>query len=92
MQEKQRETSPIIRISGDTGHPLIKALMKLYVHDRTRLGGLIQVMPNDGYPVTVMRLDTPYIPYRKALDDISQFLQDNGFEDASKAIDCHFDL
>lgn len=63
MQEKQRETSPVIRISGDTEHPL-----------------------------AVTRLDTPFIPCRKTLDGISQFLQDNGFEDASKAIDCHFDL
>lgn len=92
MQKGQTETRPLIRISGDHGHLLMKALTELHVHDRMRLGGLIQVMPSDGYPVTVVQLDTPYIPHRKALDDISQFLQDNGFEDASKAIDCHFDL
>ena len=92
MKTDQRETNPIIRISGDSNHPLMKALSDLYVHDRECLGGLIQVWPSDVYPISVMRLKTPYIPYRKALDEISQFLQDSGFEEASKAIDCHFEL
>jgi len=31
-------------------------------------------------------------PYMKALNDISQFLQNNGYEDASKFLDCSFEL
>lgn len=30
--------------------------------------------------------------YKKGMDDISQWLQNNGFEEASKAIDCEFEL
>lgn len=36
--------------------------------------------------------DLDFVDSRIVLDLLSQWLQDGGYEDASKAIDCEFDL
>ena len=46
----------------------------------------------DGYPLCFSEVRQFRPPYLKALNDISQLLQDNGYEAASKFLDCCFDL
>ena len=40
-----------VRVSGDRNEPLIKAIMDLSKENRKVLKQVIQLFPNDGYPV-----------------------------------------
>jgi|GEM_PF-3724821 len=83
---------PIIRISGDRNHPLMVALMDIYVEKPELLGGLVEIIPADGYSLTVTEIQRFRPPYLRAVNEISQLLQNNGYEAASKFLDCSYEL
>lgn len=82
----------LLRVTGDRNIPLISALLDLHVRQPEMLEGLIEVIPSDGYPLHFSEVRQFRPPYMKALANISQFLQDNGYEAASKFLDCSFEL
>lgn len=82
----------LLRVTGDRSIPLISDLLDLYVRQPEMLNGLVEVIPSDGYPLHFSEVRQFRPPYMKALGDISQFLQDNGYEAASKFLDCSFEL
>lgn len=82
----------LLRITGDRNIPLMNALLGLYVEHPETLAGLIEVVTADGEGLNILEVHQFRPPYLKALDDVSQFLQDNGYEAASKFLDCSFDL
>jgi len=91
----RKRTDPsgaILRITGDRRLPIMDALLELYVNEPEKLDGLIEVIPEDNAPLRILELRQFRPPYMKALDDISQFLQNNGYEDASKFLDCGLEL
>ena len=52
----------------------------------------MEVIPSEGETLRFAEVRQFRPPYLKALGDISQFLQDNGYEAASKFLDCSFEL
>lgn len=95
MSRKGRVGQPggaLLRITGDRNIPLMNALLGLYVEHPEILAGLIEVITADGEELNILEVHQFRPPYLKALGDISQFLQDNGYEDASKFLDCSFEL
>ena len=88
----QSSGGAVLRVSGDRNTPLMAALLDLYSAQPEVLGGLIDVIPSDGEPLCFSEARQFRPPYLKALNDISQLLQDNGYEAASKFLDCSFEL
>jgi len=82
----------VLRIMGDRSIPLMDALLELRTARPEMLEGLIEIVPSDGETLRLSEVRQFRPPYMKALNDISQFLQDNGYEDASKFLDCSFEL
>lgn len=82
----------MVRVTGDRGTPLMDALLDLHVRQPKALEGLIEVIPADGELPHVRKMRRFQQCYRDVLDDLSQFLQDNGYEAASKYLDCYFEL
>lgn len=82
----------VLRVTGDRSIPLMDALLDLQVAQPKMLEGLVDVIPSDGETLRFLEVRQFRPPYLKALEDISQFLQDNGFEAASKFLDCSFEL
>lgn len=83
---------PIIRVSGDRNHPLMIALMDIYVEKPEILNGLVEIIPADGCSLTVAEIQRLRPPYLRAVNEISQLLQNNGYEAASKFLDCSYEL
>ena len=95
LNDSGRSVQPggaLVRVSGDPGNPVISALLKLRAARPEKLKGSIQVIPTDGKKLRITKAPRFRQPYRQALDDLSQFLQDNGCEAASKYLDCIFEL
>lgn len=88
----QSSGGAVLRVSGDRNTPLMAALLDLYSAQPEVLGGLLDVIPSDGEPLCFSEAHQFRPPYLKALNDISQLLQDNGYEAASKFLDCSFEL
>lgn len=82
----------VLRVTGDRGIPLMDALLELHRAQPEALDGLIEVIPSEGETLRFAEVRQFRPPYLKALGDISQFLQGNGFEAASKFLDCSFEL
>ena len=82
----------VLRVTGDRNIPLMAALLDLYVEQPEVLNGLVEVIPSDGYPLCFSKVRQFRPQYLKALNDISQLLQDSGYEAASKFLDCSFEL
>lgn len=82
----------VLRVTGDRNIPLMNALLELRVAQPETMEGLVEVIPSDGETLHFSEVRQFRPPYLKALNDISQFLQDNGYEDASKFLDCSFEL
>ena len=82
----------VLRVTGDRSIPLMYVLLDLHRAKPDMLDGLVEVIPSKGetLPFSEVRQFRP--PYLKALDDIRQFLQDNGYEAASKFLDGSFEL
>lgn len=88
-QGQAQRKRPVLRISGDRSHPLIQALMDLPAETSH---GLIDVIPFDGYSLNISENTKPEDSFQRIADTISQLLEDNGFEEASKFLDCAYDL
>lgn len=82
----------VLRVTGDRTIPLMDALLALQAAQPKMLEGLVDVIPSDGETLRFLEVRQFRPPYLKALNDISQFLQNNGFEAASKFLDCSFEL
>lgn len=82
----------VLRVTGDRTIPLMDALLALQAAQPNMLEGLVDVIPSDGETLRFLEVRQFRPPYLKALNDISQFLQNNGFEAASKFLDCSFEL
>ncbi len=82
----------VLRVTGDRSIPLMDTLLELRTARPETLEGLIEVIPSDGETLRFSEVRQFRPPYLKALNDISQFLQDNGYEAASKFLDCSFEL
>ena len=82
----------VLRVTGDRGIPLMDALLALRTAQPEMLDGLVEVIPADGETLRFSEVRQFRPPYLKALGDISQFLQDSGYEAASKFLDCSFEL
>ena len=82
----------ILRVTGDRSIPLMDALLNLRTAKPGMLDGLVEVIPSKGETLHFSEVRQFRPPYLKALDDIRQFLQDNGYEAASKFLDGSFEL
>ena len=91
-EEKKQGPPALLRVTGDSRDPLVSALLDLLAVDEKKLAGLIEVIPFDGYALSIKEAAPHRPPYLKAINDISQLLQNNGYEDASKFLDCAYEL
>ncbi len=82
----------VLRVTGDQQLPIMEALLDLYTREPKKLDGLVEVIPSAGEPLCFQEVRQFRPQYMKALNDISQFLQNNGHEAASKFLDCSFEL
>ena len=82
----------VLRVTGDRSIPLMDALLALCATQPEMLDGLVEVIPTTGETLRFSEVRQFRPPYLKALGDISQFLQDSGYEAASKFLDCSFEL
>ncbi len=82
----------VLRVTGDRSIPLMDALLELHTAQPEILDGLVDVIPTDGETLRFAEVRQFRPPYLKALGDISQFLQNSGYEAASKFLDCSFEL
>lgn len=82
----------MLRVTGDRNIPLMNALLELRRTQPETLDGLVEVVPEEGETLHFLEIRQFRPPYLKALGDISQFLQDSGYEAASKFLDCSFEL
>ena len=82
----------MVRVTGDRGTPLMDALLDLHVRQPKTLEGLIEVIPTDGELPHIQKVRRFQQRRRDVLDDLSQFLQDKGYEAASKYLDCYYEL
>ena len=82
----------VLRVTGDRSIPLMDALLNLRTAKPGMLDGLVEVIPSKGETLHFSEVRQFRPPYLKALDDIRQFLQHNGYEAASKFLDGSFEL
>lgn len=82
----------VLRVTGDKQIPLMDALLELRSEQPEMLEGLVDVIPADGETLRFLEVRQFRPPYLKALGDISQFLQANGYQAASKFLDVSFEL
>lgn len=87
-QEKKPPQS-LLRVIGDPCDPLVSALLALQPE---KLDGLIKVTLIGGSALSIQEVPRRQLSYLNGVDKISQLLQDNGYEAASKFIDCIFEL
>ena len=85
----KEKPQPLLRVTGDPSDPLVSALLALPPQKRT---GLIEVAPMDGGALSIQEVPRHQLFCRKDIDHISQLLQDNGYEEASKFLDCFYEL
>lgn len=88
----EQPSGAVLRVTGDRSIPLIDALLELRQAQPEALDGLVEVIPSEGEKLRFSEVRQFRPPYLKALGDIAQFLQDSGFEAASKFLDCSFEL
>ena len=86
------QSGTLLRVTGDRNIPLIDALLELCRTQPEMLDGLVEVIPTAGETLRFSEVCQFRPSYLKALNDISQLLQDNGYEAASKFLDCSFEL
>lgn len=83
---------PVLRVFGDRAEPLVSALLTLRTENPQMLDGLIEVCPSNGQPLKIKEVTQKRPAYLRAANDISQLLQDHGYESASKFLDCSLEL
>ena len=84
-----RADGPLIMVIGDRSEPL---MLDLEASRPGMLDNLIEVLPSDGSDLSITEIRLLRPPYKKVLDDISQLLQNHGYEAASKFLDCAYEL
>lgn len=84
--------SAILRIEGGHSLPRLRVLLERKTGRRERLQGLRRAAFSNGRPLSITHITKQAKLSRQTVDEISQLLQDNGFEDASKFLDCVYDL
>lgn len=85
----KEKPQPLLRVTGDPSAPLVSALLALPPQKRT---GLIEVAPMDGGALSIQEVPRQQPFCQKDIDHIIQLLQDNGYEEASKFLDCFYEL
>ncbi|MFR3664403.1 hypothetical protein [Flintibacter sp.] len=85
----EEETQPLLRVTGDRSDPLVSALLAL---PPQKGAGLIEVAPMAGGTLSIQAIPQRQPSDLKAINRISQMLQDNGYEEASKFLDCVYEL
>lgn len=85
----KEEPQPLLRVTGDPSAPLVSALLALPIPKRT---GLIEVNPIAGSALSIQAIPQSQPSDLKIIHRISQLLQDNGYEEASKFLDCAYEL
>ena len=85
----KEEPQPLLRVTGDPSAPLVSALLALPIPKRT---GLIEVNPIAGSALSIQASPQSQPSDLKIIHRISQLLQDNGYEEASKFLDCAYEL
>lgn len=87
-----RADGPLIMVIGDRSEPLMMALLNLEASRPGMLDNLIEVLPSDGSALYITEIRRRRPPNKKTVDDISQLLQNHGYEGASKFLDCAYGL
>lgn len=82
----------ILRIQGDRGDPIMETLLDPRFPKEEMLCGLVEVTPFNSYPLAALELKPLGKTDLKELDEISQRLQDAGYEEVSKFLDCSLEL
>ena len=85
----KEEPQPLLQVTGDPSAPLVSALLALPIPKRT---GLIEVNPIAGSALSIQAIPQSQPSDLKIIHRISQLLQDNGYEEASKFLDCAYEL
>ena len=80
---------PLLRVTGDRNEHLVSALLALSIEERA---GLIEVIPTAGGVLSIQAIPQGQPSDLKIINRISQMLQDNGYEEASKFLDCTYGL
>ena len=83
----KEEPQPLLRVTGDPS--AVSALLALPIPKRT---GLIEVNPIAGSALSIQAIPQGQPSDLKIIHRISQMLQDNGYEEASKFLDCAYGL
>ena len=86
---EREPAQPLLRVTGDPHAPLMSALSALPTE---KLAGLIEVIPIDGSELSIQAIPQGQPSDLKTINQISQMLQDNGCEGASKFLDCAYEL
>ena len=89
MEKGVEEPQPLLRVTGDPSDSLVSALLALPVQKRA---GLIEVAPMAGGALSIQSIPQRQSSDLKTINRISQMLQDNGYEAASKFLDCVYEL
>lgn len=84
------QSGAVLRVIGDRSIPLMDALLTLRTEKPETLEGIVDVISEEGEPLRFVKVQHFRPPYLKALSNINQFLRDNGYEAASKFLDCSF--
>lgn len=87
-----RADGPLIMVIGNRSEPLMMALLDLDASRPGMLDNLIEVLPSDGSDLHITEIQRRRPPNKKTVDDISQLLQNHGYEAASKFLDCAYGL
>lgn len=86
---EREPAQPLLRVTGDSHAPLVSALLALPTQ---MLAGLIEVIPIDGGELLIQEVPRCWPACGNVIDHISRMLQDSGYEEASKFIDCAYEL
>lgn len=89
MEQRKSEQAPLLTVTGDRHLPLMAALLAL---EPETLAGMIEVIPYEDAELSITDNRVLRPPYLWALNEISQLLQNNGYEEASKFLDCSYEL
>lgn len=89
---KKNGALPLIRVTGDPWEPLVRALLDLHASEPDALQDLFEIVPVDNAALSVEEIRRHRPLYLKAVNDLSQLLQNHGYEAASKFLDCTYDL
>lgn len=88
-RKDQEKIQPLLQVMGEPSAPLVSALLAL---PPEKLSGLIEVIPIDSGELSIQAIPQGQPSGLTAISRISQMLQDSGYEEASKFLDCTYEL